>query len=58
MKARCAHRELTGGFLIRNTNDFEVGLQRIDEDIRAYYILSYRRLIWNLTASSVSFEST
>jgi len=33
-------------------NDFEVGLQRIDEDIRAYYISATGRLIWNLTASS------
>jgi VWFA-related protein len=31
----------TGGFLIRNTNDFEVGLLRIDDDIRSYYLLSY-----------------
>lgn len=31
----------TGGFLIRNTNDFEVGLLRVDDDIRSYYLLSY-----------------
>jgi VWFA-related protein len=32
----------TGGALIRNTNDFEGVLERVDEDIRTYYILSYR----------------
>ncbi|HEY2933387.1 MAG TPA: VWA domain-containing protein [Acidobacteriota bacterium] len=32
----------TGGFLIRNTNDFEIGLQRINDDISTYYLLSYR----------------
>jgi len=32
----------TGGFLIRNTNDFQIGLQKIDDDIRTYYLLSYR----------------
>jgi len=32
----------TGGFLIRNTNDFASGLLRIDEDVRTYYLLSYR----------------
>lgn len=31
----------TGGFLIRDTNDLESGLQRIDEDMAAYYLLSY-----------------
>jgi VWFA-related protein len=32
----------TGGFAIRNTNDLHVGLQRIDEDIRSYYLLTYQ----------------
>ena len=32
----------TGGFLTRNTNDFVSALQRIDDDIRTYYLLSYR----------------
>lgn len=31
----------TGGFLIRDTNDLSDGLQRIDEDMGAYYLLSY-----------------
>lgn len=32
----------TGGFLIRNTNDLGVGLARVDEEMRSYYLLSYR----------------
>ncbi len=32
----------TGGFAIRNTNDLHIGLQRIDQDIRSYYLLTYR----------------
>jgi VWFA-related protein len=32
----------TGGFAIRNTNDLHIGLERIDQDIRSYYLLSYR----------------
>lgn len=31
----------TGGFLIRDTNDLNDGLRRIDEDMGAYYLLSY-----------------
>ena len=32
----------TGGFLIRNTNDLGIGLARVDEEMRSYYLLSYR----------------
>jgi hypothetical protein len=32
----------TGGLLIRNTNDLSVGLDRVDEEMRGYYLLSYR----------------
>ena len=32
----------TGGFLIRNTNDLSVGLRRVDDEMRGYYLLSYR----------------
>ncbi|NWG13378.1 MAG: VWA domain-containing protein [Acidobacteria bacterium] len=32
----------TGGFLIRNTNDLALGLDRVDEEMRGYYLLSYR----------------
>ena len=32
----------TGGFLIRNTNDLGIGLERIDQEMRSYYLLSYR----------------
>ena len=32
----------TGGFLIRNTNNFDLSLQRINEDIGSYYVLAYR----------------
>jgi VWFA-related protein len=32
----------TGGFAIRNTNDLHLGLERIDQDIHSYYVLSYR----------------
>lgn len=32
----------TGGFAIRNTNDLHLGLKRIDQDIRSYYLLTYR----------------
>lgn len=32
----------TGGFAIRNTNDLHLGLRRIDQDIRSYYLLTYR----------------
>jgi VWFA-related protein len=31
----------TGGFLIKNTNDLSAGLRRIDEDMRAHYVLTY-----------------
>jgi VWFA-related protein len=31
----------TGGFLIHDTNDLRAGLRRIDDDMRAYYLLSY-----------------
>jgi len=31
----------TGGFLIHDTNDLKAGLRRIDEDMRAYYVLTY-----------------
>ena len=31
----------TGGFLIHDTNDLKAGLQRIDDDMRAYYVLTY-----------------
>jgi VWFA-related protein len=31
----------TGGFLISNTNDLSAGLRRIDEDMRAHYVLTY-----------------
>ncbi len=32
----------TGGFAIRNTNDLHLGLKRIDQDLRSYYLLTYR----------------
>ncbi len=32
----------TGGFAIRNSNDLYLGMQRIDQDVRSYYLLSYR----------------
>jgi VWFA-related protein len=32
----------TGGLLIRNTNDLSIGLERIDDEMRTYYLLSYR----------------
>lgn len=31
----------TGGFLIHDTNDLKAGLHRIDDDMRAYYVLTY-----------------
>ena len=31
----------TGGFLISDTNDLRAGLRRIDDDMRAYYVLTY-----------------
>ena len=31
----------TGGFLIRDTNDLSLGLAQIDEELGAYYLLSY-----------------
>lgn len=31
----------TGGFLIHDTNDLHAGLRRIDDDMRAYYVLTY-----------------
>ncbi len=31
----------TGGFLIHDTNDLVAGLRRIDDDMHAYYLLSY-----------------
>lgn len=33
--------EQTGGFLIRDTNDLRAGFQRIDEDMRFHYLLTY-----------------
>jgi VWFA-related protein len=33
--------DATGGFLIRDTNDLGPGLQEIDEELGAYYVLSY-----------------
>jgi VWFA-related protein len=32
----------TGGFLIRNTNDLSIGLDRVEEETRSYYLLAYR----------------
>jgi VWFA-related protein len=32
----------TGGFLITNTNDLKGRLQRVDEDLHSYYLLSYK----------------
>ncbi len=32
----------TGGFLIRHTNDFSKALQRIDDEIRSHYVLTYQ----------------
>ncbi len=32
----------TGGFAIRNSNDLFESLQKVDEDLRAYYLISYR----------------
>lgn len=32
----------TGGFTIRNTNDLHLSLERVDQDIRSYYLLGYR----------------
>ena len=32
----------TGGFLIRDTNDLGIGLDRVDQEMRSYYLLSYR----------------
>lgn len=32
----------TGGFFIRNTNDLSTGLDRIDQEMRTYYLISYR----------------
>jgi VWFA-related protein len=31
----------TGGFLIADTNDLSAGLRRVDEDLRAHYVLAY-----------------
>jgi VWFA-related protein len=31
----------TGGFLIHDTNDLGAGLRRIEDDMRAYYVLTY-----------------
>ena len=31
----------TGGSLIRNTNDLNAGLERIDREMRSYYLMSY-----------------
>jgi VWFA-related protein len=31
----------TGGVLIHDTNDLRAGLRRIDDDMRAYYVLTY-----------------
>jgi VWFA-related protein len=32
----------TGGFLIRNTNNLGIGLERVDQEMRSYYLVSYR----------------
>ena len=32
----------TGGFVVRNTNQFDKGIARIAEDINNYYVLGYR----------------
>ena len=32
----------TGGFAVRNTNDLSLALDRIDEEVRSYYLISYR----------------
>ncbi len=32
----------TGGFLIHNTNDLGIGLARVSEEMRTYYVLSYQ----------------
>jgi VWFA-related protein len=32
----------TGGFLIHNTNDLALGMTRVSEEMRTYYMLSYR----------------
>jgi len=32
----------TGGFLIHNTNDLALGLARVSEEMRTYYLLSYQ----------------
>ncbi|HEV2234883.1 MAG TPA: VWA domain-containing protein [Terriglobia bacterium] len=31
----------TGGFYVHNTNDLETGLDRIDDEMRSYYLLTY-----------------
>ena len=31
----------TGGFLITDTNDLKSKLQKVDEDLHTYYLLSY-----------------
>ena len=31
----------TGGFLVRDTNDIALGLRRVEEELGAYYLLSY-----------------
>ena len=33
--------EKTGGFLVRDTNRITDGLQKIDQDLRSYYLLAY-----------------
>ncbi|GAB4235315.1 MAG: hypothetical protein Kow00109_08530 [Acidobacteriota bacterium] len=32
----------TGGFAVRNTNDLHLALERIDADLRSYYLITYR----------------
>jgi VWFA-related protein len=50
----------TGGVLIRNTNDLFGALQRIDNDIRSYYILTYRpsNLIFDGAFRTIKVKTT
>ncbi|HET6977060.1 MAG TPA: VWA domain-containing protein [Pyrinomonadaceae bacterium] len=58
----------TGGFLITSTNDLSAGLRRIDDDLNAYYFLTYvpqnknydgrfRRISVKVTRSNVDVQS-
>jgi VWFA-related protein len=58
----------TGGFLIHDTNDLSGGLRRIDDDMNAYYFLTYvpqnkeydgrfRRISVKVTRSNVEVQS-